>query len=480
MFTFAIVYISLPVFLVLFTFFSTPYVLLSAVALVVLVFYLYSSWQSTHDKNFCWQSLARYWPLLLVALIITCLCVISPSVSTYDWEKNYPVFNLLIEKPWPHAIAIHEQDYFLRYYVAWYVVPALFAKIFGAQLLTVFITIWTAIGIVGMLFLAFSHLNRTSHLFVAVLIFFFFSGLDILYAFYYGYVEPINSHWLQWYNGWGHIGSNIFNAAWIPQHLIACGIGACIFFYNRRLAVQYGALILAVISMWSPLCAIGIFPMAAYALVKEGYRTSLTSPNLLIAPLILVPIALYLTQGTGQIPFMFVWEFHSFLFSDFVLFCIVEFLLMAFILFIMLPQQRFLISILCIFLTALCLVRYGASNDLLMRASMPAICVMAMLAVKALLEIKDWRQEVLVVYLLVAAFPPAVAFANGFKPSVERVDKTLNFKKFIELSVKNTRHNSPAMGARNKHQYLAKVNNMAKLFGTPLLRNLSLGSEGRH
>ena len=479
MFTFAIVYLSLPVFLVLFTFFSIPYVLLSSAALVVLIFCLHNSWQREDGKNFCWQSLVKYWPLLLVSIVITCLCVISPSASIWDWDRNYPVFNLLIDNPWLHAIEIHDQAYFLRYYVAWYAVPSLFAKIFGVHLLTLFVVIWTTLGIVGMLFLAFSHLNKTSYLFVAALIFFFFSGLDILYAFYYGYVEPVNSRWLQWYNGWGHIGSNIFNAAWVPQHLIGCGIGTCIFFYNRRLAVHYGALILTVVSMWSPFCAVGILPIAAYALVKEGCRTPLTAPNLLAAPLILTPILLYLTQGTGQIPFMFAWEFHRFLFSDFILFCIAEFLLIAFILCLMLPQQKLLISILGIFLTALCLMRYGVNNDLLMRASMPAICIMAILAVKALLEIKDWRQEILVVYLLVAAFPPVVAFANGFKPSMERVDKTLNIQKFIELYVRNI-HDNPNAGKHNIHQYLVKTSNMSKLFGAPLLRNLSVDSGEEH
>ena len=284
MFTFAIAYLALPVFLVLFTFFSTPYVLMSSVALIVLIFCLYNSSQSKQHKNFSWQSLVKYWPLLLVAFVITCLCVISPPASTWDWDRNYPVFNLLIDSPWPHAISIHDQAYFLRYYTAWYVVPSLLAKIFGAYLLTLFVAIWTAVGIFGTLFLAFSRWDKASHLFVAALIFFFFSGLDILYVFYYGHVEPVNSHWLQFYNGWGHIGSNIFNAAWIPQHLIGCGLGTCLFLYNRRLAVQYGALILAAVSMWSPFCAVGILPIAAYALVKEGYRTAFSLPNLLAAP----------------------------------------------------------------------------------------------------------------------------------------------------------------------------------------------------
>ena len=176
---------------------------------------------------------------------------------------------------------------------------------------------------------------------------------------------------------------------------------------------------------------------------------------------------------------MFAWEFHRFLFSDFILFCIAEFLLIACILCLMLPQQKLLISILGIFLIVLCLMRYGVNNDLLMRASMPAICVMAILAFKALMENNGRLREALLIYLLVAAIPPAVAFANGFRPSVERVDKTLNFQKFIELYVENTRNNHN-VGTHNIHQYLVKTSNMSKLFGTPLLRNLSVDSRGGH
>ena len=247
MFTFAIAYLSLPVFIVLFTFFSMPFVLLSAAALVVLIFCIHNSWQSKQNKAFCWQSLIKHWPLLLVALVVTFPCIVYP-IKVWDWEKHYAVFDFLIRTTWPPVLELNEQPHFLRYWIAWYIVPALLAKIFGAHLLTFFMYVWTTIGIFIALFLAFRYLQKPRHLFVAALVFFFFSGVDAaMLLFYPGYSEPLSTHWFQWWTAWGHIGSNLFNIVWIPQHLIGASVGACLFLYNRRLALQYSGLIAAIV-----------------------------------------------------------------------------------------------------------------------------------------------------------------------------------------------------------------------------------------
>lgn len=166
MFTLAIAYLSLPVFLVLFTFFSTPFVWLSAIALVVLLFCLLNSQQDT--KVYHKIKIRHCWPLLLVALVVTYLCVVSPF-DIWDWEKHYAIFNALINKSWPPVVELKEQTYFLRYFTAWYALPSLFAKIFGTQLLTLAIFIWTTAGVFIALLLAFSYLSKTSHLFTVPL-----------------------------------------------------------------------------------------------------------------------------------------------------------------------------------------------------------------------------------------------------------------------------------------------------------------------
>lgn len=465
MFIFAVVYLSIPVFLILFTFFSTPFVLMSAVALIVIVFCLYKCQQSGHSRDFRLRIFVDYWPLLLVSLVVTYLCVVSPF-KIWDWEKHYAVFNSLIQNSWPPVVELGEQTWFLRYFPAYYVLPALFAKILGSQLLTVSMFIWTATGLFTALFLAFSHLQqKPRHLFVAALIFFFFAGLDIVGAWLNGYVPPLYPHWPQIWISWGEIWPALTGIAWTPQHVLGGWVGACLFLYNRRLAVEYSAVIIVIISLWSAFPAIGLIPIAVWALIKEGYRAALTPQNLLTAPIVAVSVAMYLMQGAGAVPLMFVWEHSGFSISGFVIFCVFEFLLILGILYFLMKKERDLIITLACFLVCLCLIRFGVYNDLLMRGAIPSICIMSILVFRALLGSQKLWREIITIYLFICSFPVAVAFILGISPSMGRVDKSMDFKKMTSLY---TYEEHPHM----TYNYVAKTKDAISFFGVPLMRGL--------
>lgn len=464
MFTLAIAYLSLPVFLVLFTFFSTPFVWLSAIALVVLLFCLLNSQQDT--KVYHKIKIRHCWPLLLVALVVTYLCVVSPF-DIWDWEKHYAIFNALINKSWPPVVELKEQTYFLRYFTAWYALPSLFAKIFGTQLLTLAIFIWTTAGVFIALLLAFSYLSKTSHLFTATLVFFCFAGLDLVGAYLHGYVPPFFMHWPNIWISWGELWPALTGLAWVPQHVVGGWIGAGLFVYNRRLAVRYGAVIIVMISLWSAFPAIGLIPIVTWAMFKEGYRLALTPQNLLTAPLVAMTIALYFLQGAGDVPFMFVWEHRGFSLYGWMLFLVFEFLLILGILYFLRQKERSLIITLAGFLVALCLIRYGEYNDLLMRGAIPSLCIMSILVFKTLLVTKNFWREVVIIYLFIAAFPVAIAFGLGISPSSGRVDKKTDFKKLTTLY--------PYEKDVYKHvtfNYLAKTRDATSIFTVPLMRKL--------
>ena len=118
-----------------------------------------------------------------------------------------------------------------------------------------------------------------------------------------------------------------FNHA--PQHAIAAFLVTSLFFCYRRLFLQYAGVMFVVTTMWSPFCAIGLLPLIGWVSYKEGFKTALTTQNLLAAPLLAVPIVLYLTQGAEQIPLMFSWQHHNFSLLSLVLFCFFEILLIA-------------------------------------------------------------------------------------------------------------------------------------------------------
>ena len=469
MFIFGIVYLSIPVFLVLFTFFSAPFVLLSAIALVLLVFCLYKSPYEGSKIDLHLQTLYRCWPLLLVSLTIAYLSLVYPF-KYQDWGKHFAVLNTLIGQSWPPVIDVDEQTWFLRYYVAWYTLPALFAKILGLQSLTAAMVFWTVTGLFIALMLAFHNMRKTWPLFVSALVFFFFSGLDIVRIFFQHPVEPVNANWLNWWLGIGVVGSNLFYVAWIPQHMVGTCVATSLFIYNRRLALQYSGAIVVMTALWSPFGAVGLVPAVVWAVLKEGYKPAFSRQNWLITPLLGLSVLLYLIQGVEQVPFMFAWQHPDFSLTSFIWFCVIEFLLILGVLYWFEREERALIVILAIFLLLISLLRWGTLNELLGKGSMPAICIISILVANSLLKsLKNggWRREILVVYLVAGAFPVAVAFVKGL--SMERADKKMTFEKLANIYPEENPYTPDRFIA---HQYLVKTKDVAKAIDVPLLRGL--------
>ena len=463
MFIFAFCYLSLPVFLILFTFFSTPFVGLSAVALTAIVFCLCNSHYSKHKGHFQARILIGYWPLLVVAVVISCLCMAFPF-KFWDWEKHYTVFNLLSRAAWPPMLELNGQEYFLRYYTAWYVLPSLISKLFSKQFLTFAMIIWTSVGIFTTLFLAFYKVKKLSHLFIVAGVFFLFSGLDAVGILYRDEIEQITPHWLQWWSLGGYIGSYLFNLSLLPQHTVGTCLAVCLFLYNRYLAVRYSALITTVVVMWSPFCALGLLPVVIWSIAKEGYKSALTIQNLIIAPLLAAPILLYLSQGAEQIPLMFVWQWEDFSLSESAIFVISEFVIITLIMYWLRPQERSLIAALGVFLAILYFFRGGEVNDMMSRGAVASICVLSILAAKQLIEKRGWQREVLSFYLIIGALPVAVAFVKGIMPSTERPDKNMSFEKLTSIY---TYEEHPYM----TFSYLVSVSDMKKVWGIPILRD---------
>lgn len=470
MFLFVIIYLSAPVFLVLFSFFSYPFVVSSSVALTVLIFCLYRTQREEDNRFFCLQAIVRYWPLLLVTITITSLCFVSPF-DVWDWDKHFAFFNLLQEKSWPPVIELNGDTWFLRFYLGWYMLPALFVKIFGASLLTPSMLIWTAAGMLATLVIAFHQLDKARYLFIATLVFLLFSSLDIVGAWLNNSIPPLFPNWPQTWTSWGEIWPALTSLAWSPHHTIPSWLGVVIFLYKRCYAVQYGAVLIIMVAMWSPFSAIGLLPVATWALLKEGIKNALTPQNLLVAPLLAVPIVLYMLQQTDMIPFMFSWEHANFSVIGFIIFCLIEFLLILIILHQIRPKERELIIVVAIFLTSICLFRYGVMNDLLVRGSIPLVCLMSIWVARSMLENRDWRRVILATYMMVAAVPVMVAFVEGIKPTMPRAYREITLKEFLHKT-KSPEADYLYQGNLYQHYFLARASHVLRIYNIPLVRGL--------
>ena len=382
MFPAVIAYLCTPLYIFLFTFLNLWLTALSAVLLVVLLCCVWRT--SARQATPLSQPLVRYWPLLMVVAGVV-YAGIWPPFDYMDWRKHFAIFNLLIERSWPPYLELRGEEYFLRYGVGWYLVPALSARMFGALALTPTMYVWTVLGTCLALLLCLREMHRWQHLLLATLVFFFFSGLDLVGAQFLQNLtrEPLSPHWLQWWVGWGQIAPNLYGITWVPQHALPAWLGTCLLFAQRCLAVQYGAVVLAAVTLWSPFAAIGLMPFYLYALCKEGWRTALTLPNLALAPLLLVPLLFYFRSDAGSIPLT---TSQASLFSS-VLFVLLEFgVATLLILSCNSRPSKGLLFTSFLSLVVLVSVRFGELNDLLMRGSIAAVSVLALLSGRALLH----------------------------------------------------------------------------------------------
>ena len=191
---------------------------------------------------------------------------------------------------------------------------------------------------------------------------------------------------------------------------------------------------MVIAAMWSPFCALGTLPIIAWSVFKEGYRSCITLQNLIVAPLLAIPIALYLSLGDSLASFTFIWNDPRFSFYNITMLYIFKFLLILGVFYKIRPKERGLIISIGIFLVLLCCFSLGEFNAAVARASLSAVCVMAALMAKSLLENRGWRREFLIAYLLIGAFPVAVAFGKTIAyPKKANLSATFETSTFLEI-----------------------------------------------
>jgi hypothetical protein len=168
--------------------------------------------------------------------------------------------------------------------------------------------------------------------------------------------------------------------------------------------------------LWAPLAAIGLAP---FFLAGVNWRRDLRSVFAIHTALPFLALALvvarYITLDAQTIPggWAFVgWPLGEYL-KLYIAFCLVEFGVIAWALF-RLGVFDLVLAVAVAVLLALPLYRFGAANDLVMRASIPALTVLALATVRPLVDYprSAWRfvlMGVLAIGALGAAHEPARA-----------------------------------------------------------------------
>ncbi len=378
--------------------------------------------------------------LLCVCLAMT-LCLLGGELHlfspTTDWIVRDAVLHDLVVSQWPVHYDVGGQDFLLRAPLGMYLVPAAFGKLFGLVAAHYALFLQSAAIFAGLLMIFTARCNTWRKRLVTLTIFIFFSGLDILpWAKSWLFGEPVGFVWhLESWVAWLQYSSHITQLFWVPHHAFA-GWGFIAAYLSWRRgelsALSLGA-VFALCIFWSPLAMIGALPFLAFALItdmREGrFRFSDAISPVLIGASSL-PMIAYLVIDSGAVEkrWLLVEAGYPLRYAEFI---IVE-LVLWFWIFYNVPRDKDEtfrtadIMIAGVSLLLLPLYSIGFANDFTMRASIPALALVALAAaprVMRMLDIPGARRAVLIAGLIAAAVTPAVEIARAVtQPTIAFAD----------------------------------------------------------
>lgn len=418
----AVLYLLLPTSVVLVSFLSWTIAIPVVVASLACLGWLAMTLR--RDVRLSRSDLVDSWPWLLMAAGFVWLSgALPPFAENHDWYKHYALFNELIDQSWPPAVPHVGGLSTLRYSLSYYVVPAIVAKHAGREFLGAAIFVWTTLGLYLSLTIAFTaraH-SAASRLLLAA-VFLLFSGADIVGRFITGFVHPLPMHF-EWWATFGQLSSSVTSLFWTPQHAISAWLATFLILRFPAHAIRCAGVLAAAVAVWSPFSAIGLLPLFAWAIWKAGYRHIFTATNMVVAPVLLFAAGYFLTRGAASIPAGFIWTAKGFSIDTWVIFLVLEFGAIALSLSLIERRNAPLVLVAAGFLVLLSLVSMGAFNDLLMRASLPALAVLAALSASAAVYAPNTvRKAPLMICLVLGLITPLGEIMRGIVG--ERVRKS--------------------------------------------------------
>jgi hypothetical protein len=377
----------------------------------------------------------RAWQLAL-ALLVACVWGVLGGTAHVvyanpDWLVRDALLHDLVVSSWPVGYGLSAAKLtILRAPIGYFLPAALVGKVFGLASADWAMLLWTIIGVALFLTQVLSLLRPKLWVGCAgLLIVVLFSGMDIVGAIlnrgamFYAHAN-ITTH-LEWWALRFQYSSMTTQLFWVPNHALGGWLlVGLVLRYERSAAVDALLPVLVVATLlWSPLMALGLIPFLAWKVGATAWAErswSFMHPRiwLVALPLMLVVMA-YIGLDPGAIPKG--WSrvsgeggmHYALRHAQFVL-------LEAGLIAIMLLALRVSAFIVVAFvvLALLPVVFFGPGNDLVMRASIPALVVLAIASARTLTEAdraKGLRYRVgLCVLLAIGAVTPMHEFARAF------------------------------------------------------------------
>lgn len=381
---------------------------------------------------------ARLW--LFAGALALLICLLGGEGRLFyanaDWQNRDAILADLARRPWPLTYAgVDGGDWVMRAPLGMYVLPALAGRMLGWQAGHPALLLQNAalLAVIFHILLSGTARWRDRLLTAAVLV--AFSGWDLVGQLVLNhFVQPpawagLFPHLENWARGLQY-SSLVTDLFWAPHHALpALAMLAAYVCWQRGTA---GWLHLAAITglglLWSPFAVMGAAPFVLMAGLSDLRRRRMAWPEpAWLAPLgaALLPVALYLTLAAGAVE-AGVNNARPLLYGVFVTLEVVTLLYLARRQARLTAGGRADWSLAAVILLSLPLFKIGQANDLMMRATIFPIALLALMTAEGLAadlaaDLASPRKRRMIVPLAVLAIgaaTPAAEFIRAFAEPV--------------------------------------------------------------
>ena len=467
---FALIYISLPLICFFIGWLKWYYAAISCIAVLVCLIIEFLKKDANEQESI---KVSRIF-LFIVCILAFSYCFYCGIGRLWAQSKDYPwrnaIFRDIILKDWP--VIYDKYQGALCYYIGIWLPPSLLGKLsfainhdaeFAFKIGNIGLLLYSAIGIILLFLLIVLYLKpaKKSQLYLALFMFIFFSGMDIL-----GSIEPLgaNNFHLEWWARKYQYSSFTTCMCWVFNQAIIPWI-CMLLVLNEKKVINYVFIGMCCL-LSGPLPFVGLFiyciSIGIHHLVEaikekkvKGFFQGVFSLSNIMSTMLIFPfIGLYLLSNaslrggggvqltenallTSSAAIEKSGVNSSFLnIKSYILFILVEFLVFMILIFRK-YKKNYLYYITLILLLLFPFGRVGYGLDFTMRASIPSLLFLYLLCTKYIFEevgvlkkqkdelvdnktylkdlLKRYSYVALVVCLLLGAFTPSVEFIRGIR-----------------------------------------------------------------
>jgi hypothetical protein len=330
---------------------------------------------------------------LAVACLVGCAWTVLGGTGHFvfansDWFIRDAVLHDLVTSPWPVGYGVFDgKESLLRAPLGYYLPAALVGKSLGPSMAHLALALWTAVGATLFLLQVVSLVPaRLGTSVAAVVMIVLFSGFDLVGEIIsnprFLYLWKLPQH-LEWWAGPYQYSSMTTQLFWVPNHALGGWLTIGLLCRDARRSPLDATLpmIIVAAALWSPLSALGLVPFVVLKVLR-GTTTEqllrLLHPKVW-GPAVLVGlvIASYLTLDSARLPVASTVSENDLTMSLLRLlqFFLLEAGLIGFAVLALRWSWEIVLALAVLLL--LPILSFGPANDLVMRASIPSLAMLA-------------------------------------------------------------------------------------------------------